>query len=367
MPTEPVTHKEIARQGGWSPSTVSQALRNSPRISESTKAAVRQLAARLGYSPDPMLGALAAYRTRRRVAAYHGNLAFLTTWGSPGKWADPRGPSAGSRSFELIYGGAQDRAKQLGYSLEALIVGKGENDGQRIKRLLTARGIKGVVLLPFPELVTEIRVDWSAFAVVQIFSEGSPQRLPNVLSNHFQSMLGVLQRLHERGYRSPGFVAPRLSSEGSKHVWDRTFRSSLEEFPDRGPDPIWIVNGRITEQFPEMKAWIVRNRLDVILYGGDQWMLRFLEQGGILTPRELGLCCLDLLDPDGKVSGIYQNPRQIGAAAVDVVNSLLVANETGPREFPTSTLLAARWIEGETLPSRKDRRVKQLDIAPRCR
>ncbi len=49
-----VTIKDIARQLGVSPSTVSRALKDHPDISASTKKAINDLAEKLNYSPDPI-------------------------------------------------------------------------------------------------------------------------------------------------------------------------------------------------------------------------------------------------------------------------------------------------------------------------
>lgn len=49
-----VTIKDIARELGISPSTVSRALKDHPDISQETKKAVQSLAAKLNYTPDPI-------------------------------------------------------------------------------------------------------------------------------------------------------------------------------------------------------------------------------------------------------------------------------------------------------------------------
>ncbi|GAB3493184.1 LacI family DNA-binding transcriptional regulator [Spirosoma knui] len=49
---EPITIKEIARRLNISPSTVSRALQDSPRIGQKTRDAVRELAAQLHYTPS---------------------------------------------------------------------------------------------------------------------------------------------------------------------------------------------------------------------------------------------------------------------------------------------------------------------------
>jgi len=49
-----VTIKDIARELGISPSTVSKALKGHPDISSATKKAVRELVERWNYKPDPI-------------------------------------------------------------------------------------------------------------------------------------------------------------------------------------------------------------------------------------------------------------------------------------------------------------------------
>ena len=62
MPIRRVTVYDIAEKLGVSHSTVSMALRNHPAISGKRRKQVIQAAAKMGYSPDPHLSALAAYR-----------------------------------------------------------------------------------------------------------------------------------------------------------------------------------------------------------------------------------------------------------------------------------------------------------------
>ncbi len=59
-----VTVRDIAQQAGVHYATVSRALSGHPSIPDHTKERIRTIAKQLGYVPDPMLSALAAYRTR---------------------------------------------------------------------------------------------------------------------------------------------------------------------------------------------------------------------------------------------------------------------------------------------------------------
>lgn len=60
-----VTIKDIAKELGISPSTVSKALKNHPDISESTRRAVNDLARKLNYNPNPI--ALSLRNSRSKI------------------------------------------------------------------------------------------------------------------------------------------------------------------------------------------------------------------------------------------------------------------------------------------------------------
>jgi DNA-binding LacI/PurR family transcriptional regulator len=167
-------------------------------------------------------------------------------------------------------------------------------------------------------------------------------------------MRTAILELVKRGYRRPGLLVHRDIVEASDNRWAAGFLSKQEDFPEIGPEPIFSPDNLIRERLlAPLKEWIERNRLDVVICGSDAWLLRWLEELGYRVPEDLGLCCLDLIKPDGRVTGFDQHPRQLGRSAATILNSLLLTSEFGPLEFPTSTHLAAQWVEGTTLPFRQ--------------
>lgn len=64
MQSGKVTIKDIARELGISPSTVSRALKDHPDISSNTKKAVNELAEKMNYSPDPIALSLKGGKSR---------------------------------------------------------------------------------------------------------------------------------------------------------------------------------------------------------------------------------------------------------------------------------------------------------------
>ena len=353
MQSKRITLQDIASHGGWSVSTVSYALRGSPKISPETRLAIEAAAQKLGYQPDPALAALAAYRTRQRPAAAHGNLAFITTWGSPTSWSDPKGMLYGCRSFELIFQGVRARSDQLGYTIEHFALPPRNNAaGERLRRILRARGIRGVVILAYPDSVSSLSFNFEDFAVSAIYSESSRASFSFVRSDNYRAIRTAMRTLEARGYRRPGLVVHQEVEVAGDSEWAAGFLSHASQF-ELGPDPIFTPSTFQREDFnAPMKDWIKRNRLDAVIFGSGAWIHAELQRLGYRIPGDIGLCCLDIIEPDGTVSGFDQNPVELGRAAVTLVHSLLLTGEIGPIRVPTFTHLGADWVEGKTLPIR---------------
>jgi LacI family transcriptional regulator len=93
--------REIARCLGLSHVTVSLALRDSSRVSASTKERIKKAANDMGYRPDPMLTALAAYRSSKSPAAIHSVVAWINAWEDPEELR-------GYKEFDLYWKGSSD-------------------------------------------------------------------------------------------------------------------------------------------------------------------------------------------------------------------------------------------------------------------
>ena len=72
---------------------------------------------------------------------------------------------------------------------------------------------------------------------------------------------------------------------------------------------------------------------------------------GVEVPRDAGL--VELEDRDSGTSGIYYDPAEIGALAVDLLLGLLHRNQKGVPAHPHELLVSGEWRERGTLPSRE--------------
>jgi LacI family transcriptional regulator len=146
------TIRDIGRKTGYHYSTVSLALRDHPRIPESTKQIIREAAKGLGYQPDPALSALCAYRLMKRPPKEQTVIAWLTNHRGRTGWKR----SACTRDY---FEGASQHATERGYRLETFWLSEPGMTGQRMSKILWTRGIQGV-LLPPQEQLTTIELAW---------------------------------------------------------------------------------------------------------------------------------------------------------------------------------------------------------------
>ena len=105
-----------------------------------------------------------------------------------------------------------------------------------------------------------------------------------------------------------------------------------------------------------------------VLHGVRRWpvQIQFLTTGQAgkvphaHSHREVLACnvaALSLLDGNAD-AGIYQNPKEIGRAAIQLIISLIHHNERGLPEICRELLVERHWVDGNTLPP------KPTDIQP---
>ncbi|HEY1123201.1 MAG TPA: LacI family DNA-binding transcriptional regulator, partial [Haloferula sp.] len=132
------TMTDLAERLGVSPSTVSRALRNDPRISAALRERIRMAAEESGYLPNPLVSALMATR-RKGGAGEVDTVALVTNYHGAQGWQE-------KDVCRWEYEGVRQRATELGFRLEVFPLQDYGNDAGRLEKTLLARGIRGVLL-----------------------------------------------------------------------------------------------------------------------------------------------------------------------------------------------------------------------------
>lgn len=338
MPPLP-TIRSLAQRLRLSVATVSEALRDSPRVKVETRARVRRMAEKSGYVVNPLLGAALSAVRRGRHHQYRGTLALIDVV--------EENPAQYALFHREISLGAEARAQELGFRTELFWVGA-KAPGlplTRIPGMLHARGIPGAVLLPFNTAKDFSAFDFSRIAVVQMDYCLIQPHLHTILPDHYVSMLHALKRLSERGYRRIGLCLEARKDSRIKGKWTAAFHAFC-----RLASPADEIPALVTPQVTQASfvTWFQTHRPDIVV-GHVQDLVGWLRALGLGVPKDVGFFNLNLTERTGPCAGLDLAPRRLGAIAVETVVAMLHRHERGVPPYPQSITLEATWEDGPTL------------------
>jgi len=333
MPQKTVTVRRLAELCQVSKSTVAMALRNDPRIAAPTRKRIRKAAAKQGYAPDPRISHLMSLLKRKRREPIW-NVAWLNSAALEDAWT--RLPW-----FARYLKGAERQALALGYDIDHLWIE--EQTPLQLARVLQARGIHGL-LIPFPERPAFwTRFPWNQFSAVVVDEWEVRLSLPRVRSDRHCNMRLLLARLHAEGYRRPALWLQRRVDEISDEAYTGAFLGW--HFRHSTDKPlVWLF------EEPDSRTLlqnIRRHQPDVVICSHNQTK-ELLETGGYSVPGSLAVVHLNLASDVPAWSGIDQRHEAIGAAAMDVLNTLLLGGQTGIPAHPQTISLPGTWKQGVT-------------------
>ena len=102
------TIKDVAKAAGVSPSTVSRALHDHPRISEEVRVHIRQLSEEMGFHPNQMARSLVSRRTRVIGVVFPGEMAQSLGHPFYPQVLQGMGQAAAQRRYYLLLGIGQE-------------------------------------------------------------------------------------------------------------------------------------------------------------------------------------------------------------------------------------------------------------------
>ncbi|MDO8538957.1 MAG: LacI family DNA-binding transcriptional regulator [Opitutaceae bacterium] len=338
MPDPAPTLRSLAKVLGLSRTTVSDALRGSPRVDPNTAARVRRVATDAGYRRNPLAGALMSELRRSRGAAFRGVIAAID-------FNEPERPDHAARYHRELVVGADARATELGFKVEKFSVGHAGLSVQRLDSILQSRGIYGLLLLPSWHDPDLSNLDWSRFAGIYTDYIIERPALHSVCSDHHRSLLAALQRLAALGYRRPGLFLQRHQNERLQYRWGAAFHAFQEHHGIGKPVPPLMVD---VFDRAEFVSWFERHAPDVVL-GHNSDAIDWMESCGARVPATHGFACLNLNMNPKPLAGLDLQPRILGARATELLIGQLQRNETGIPEWPSTTTIPARWVDGPTI------------------
>lgn len=333
------TIRSLARRLRLSVATVSEALRDNPRVKPATRTRVRTAAEKAGYWHNPLLSAALSAVRRARHQEYRGTLALIDT--------DEDNRAQYVVFHREIAAGAEARARSLGFATELFWIGSRAPalPVPRLARVLQARGIPGAVLLPFNTAQDLSTFDFSQFAAVQMDHSLVEPRLHTVLPDHYISMVHALEKLTQRGYQRIGLCLEQRKDARLKSKWSAAFLAFFRSYARDTGIPA-LIEPQITRE--RFLPWFRHYRPDLIV-GHIQTMIDWLQEMKVRVPDDVGFFNLNMTESTGPCAGLDLGPRRLGAAAVESVVAMLHRHERGVPEFPKTITLEASWVDGPTV------------------
>ena len=350
-----MTQVDIARVAGVHNTTVSMALRNSPALPAATRRRIQTLAENMGYSPDPALRALNAYRNGRRPPQRVDTIGYITDCRTKAEWQN-------LPDYSDYYSGALRKAGQLGFHLEQFWLGEA---GMSVERLVTVffhRRINGAIYAPSSSSDAPSCSGWNRICAVKLGRYPRTLSLHSVAADQTGAIQLAVQQGVARGYVRIGIVVPPRWDRATREALNKLFlmelrcRHSYEivstlrhdfDLTSSEGEPVCLASA----QAEVLRGWIVQQRPDLVI-SFSRTVADVLVQLGYSIPEDVGFLDLSASEEESEFTGVRQNCEHVGAIAVEKLVGLMQQNQPGIPRIPTTTLVEPSWIEGSSLPVR---------------
>lgn len=335
-----VTHRDIGEKVGFDKSTVSLALRGSPRLPEETRRRIVEMAEKMGYRPDPAIAMLARHRWANQETDRGVTLVYLV---------HKKRPELDLQRRHLA--GARKRAEERGYNLIEFDLSAYPN-GAAASKVLFNRGIRGVILPTMPPEVDPHLHDfqWEKFTVIGCSIGWLRTPFHIVTPDKFEGTRLAWQQVVKRGYRRIGAALFRhqpvavddFARLGASHA------EQMELVPEGDRLPFLLCPPNDRETF---LAWVKKYRPEAIISLISQKPYRWLMDAGYRVPEDIGLASLHAW-PHETYSGVSLQTELVARSAIDFLIAQMLDNNWGIPNAQQVLLLEPEWHEGTTLLAR---------------
>ena len=340
--TPPPTQRDIARQAGVNVSTVSLALRNHPSIPPATCRRIQQIAERMGYARDAVL--TEAMQHLRRGRSAHQRLPLALLHGFPAKLDRMEEPH-----FAEYWGAARRRAEQLGYYIEEFWMRDPALNLPRLRQMLIARGIRGLLLSQPVVRPADNQLDFNleGFVAVHAGRCWFKPHLHVVAGHQTYVARTCVQNVLGRGYRRIGLALPDDIGTVTDHEVEAMYYFVLSQERGLKPPPVFRSPDHDREGF---LRWVRDEKPDVVV--GPGFVYDWLRGAGYRAPRDIGFAGLSISPAFNACSGVDRRNEDQAFALVDLLVSHLQRNETGAPPFAKTVMIEGPWVDGGTLAPR---------------
>ncbi|MDF3128549.1 LacI family DNA-binding transcriptional regulator [Kiritimatiellaeota bacterium B1221] len=351
-----INQREIAEALGVNQSTVSLALRGSKRVAPALRRKIRDTAKQMGYTPNPSVNAvMARIRSGKKISG-QGVIALMIAAKSMKEWYE-------IETYRIFHQGVIQRGMELGYRVENFFLAAPDMDCENLDKILTARGISGIIFAPPYYGNRRLKLNWDHYAAVGIGFGREEQDLNRVVYDSLQSFTTAFHELQKLGYRRIGVIIHQNMIIGSRHgiKWytayldcqnDLPKKNRIPVFPINSPDPPWEPwpSDLKEQEFHNFQHWLSKWKPDALLTTiGEE--ISWLKALNIEVSRDIGVACL-ALPKNSSYAGINEKSDVIGATAIEWVAGQIAQNDLGLPAHQKTMMVEGVWVWGETVKSR---------------
>lgn len=336
--------RQLASKLKVSQTTVVLSLKNHPSISEKTRKRVQRAAEKSGYRQNALVSALMAHVSKGRVGRVKGEvLAFFSAEKTEEGWK--KYPLGIERAEAMrLY------AEKLGFRMEHFWLGDRGCNARHIARVLSARAVRGGIILLLPRHIPPLELDWAHLPIVALGHTFLERRLHQACDNHYEGIKICYRELRALGYKKIGLFLHPINDEQTRYRWSAGFAVCSRLYGgEMVPFEPMLWPSDEGARGPAID-WFRRARPDAIISTYPDFLLHWLENEGLSVPRDFGYATLDVpTSLLGKVAGIRENHAAIAAALVDLVVEQLNANQYGLPVAPKLVEIEGNWVGGASV------------------
>ena len=333
------TLQDIARIAGVGKATVSLALRDHPKISQTTRDRVKAVAEQLKYRPDPALSRIASHRWKTREHPSDFVIAFVSMMH----------PWTKTESLPHMRDAAAEHGEQMGYRIESFRLEEYASPAQ-LGRVLFHRGIRGVIIgqLFRDDFIAEF--PWSSFTSIGAHVGYYQPPVTLVLPDFHHAIMQAWREVVAAGYRRIGVAM--LQEMQAVDLFDKVSAALFCQArltPELTPIPLQHFGPQGRDEFT---AWLDREKPDVVL-GFNDTVYWWIRDTGRAVPGDVGFVSLDVWPGEREtgpnLTGMNPDYALIGRIAVEQLDLLLRTNQQGIPARPLSVHVPFQWMPGATL------------------
>lgn len=325
--------------------TVSRVLRNQPCVSSNTRRRVLRAAKKMGYAPDPYMSRL---MTRVRSHRHRRAEAVIAVVRDNHQGDDLLNPAYRYAPLRDI----NEYAARYGYRAEEFRLDRAKMSPARMRQILEARGIEGVIVSPQSSQSIGREINYAGLAAVTLGYGLSQPALHRASTNMTRGISQATRELAARGYRRIGLAVTEWIDARSDHTYTGAMLNYQRQIAPRDRVPLLLFpKNNIAEDKKYFCDWVRRHKPDAII-SFDTYVPNWLREDlQMHTPDDCGFVSHDWTEACTGFAGIDHRRPNVVAAAVDLLATQLMNNERGVPVVARQVLIEPAWVDGPSIRS----------------